>query len=156
MKLAYPNIESRAAMSAFPSQSMDVICAYEVMEHLSDGHTQSFIDEARRVCKPGGHVIVSVPIMQGLALPIKEASRSILFRRRSDYSFKELAIGLFGGNVVRAENILTSHKGFDHRQLRRTLERHFQLLSMTKSPIPFLPWWLSSQVFLIFSQQSGK
>jgi hypothetical protein len=52
--------------------------------------------------------------MQGASLPIKQAVRSILFRRFSDYSIGEIARGVLGLRVDRAENILLSHKGFDH------------------------------------------
>jgi hypothetical protein len=89
--------------------------------------------------------------MQGAALPLKEVSRALLFRRFSDYSFVELLKGTFGMGVPRAENILWSHKGFDHVRLFNRLKREFSLESNSYSPFPNLPWWLNSQAFYVFS-----
>ena len=51
-----------------------------------------------------GKLIVSVPIMIGGALPLKELSRSILFRRSSEYSVSELFARFLGRMVERPAN----------------------------------------------------
>ena len=45
----------------FQSNSFDCLLASEVLEHLAN--PQSFVDEARRVLRPGGLVVLTVPFM---------------------------------------------------------------------------------------------
>ena len=94
--------------------------------------------------------------MQGLALPLKLASRRLLYRRRGDYRWGEVLRGLLGRPVPRAANVRASHKGFDHRALRRLLERHFTIEATRRSPFAWLPWWASSQVFWRLSQPAAQ
>ena len=126
----------------------DVISAFEVCEHLTDAETEQFISDAQRSIKAHGKLIVSVPIMVGGALPLKELNRSILFRRASEYSVSELLAGILGGMVERPTNQLPTHKGFDFRWLREKLRERFVIEDEILSPLP-LPWWANSQVFFI-------
>jgi hypothetical protein len=89
--------------------------------------------------------------MQGATLPIKQAVRSILFRRYSDYSIVEIARGVLGLRVDRAKDILLSHKGFDHRVLLGLLQSKLRLHRTIYSPFRSLPWWSNSQAFFVFS-----
>jgi hypothetical protein len=89
--------------------------------------------------------------MQGAALPVKQAVRSVLFRRYSDYSIGEIARGVVGLPVDRAKDILLSHKGFDHRVLADLLTTRLRLLQTIYSPFRNLPWWSNSQAFFVLS-----
>jgi len=94
MRLAYPEIEARSSLSQFESSSIDILCAFETLEHIAHSDFENFTAQARRVCKHDAKLIISVPIMQGIGLPLKEASRAMLLRRISDYSLGELTRGL--------------------------------------------------------------
>jgi 2-polyprenyl-3-methyl-5-hydroxy-6-metoxy-1,4-benzoquinol methylase len=126
----------------------DVISAFEVCEHLTDAETERFLANAQHCLKADGKLIVSVPIMIGGALLVKELNRSILFRRRSDYSASELLAGCLGRPVVRPAERNPTHKGFDFRRLRDQLRERFIIEDEILSPLP-LPWWANSQVFFI-------
>lgn len=145
--IAYPFIRIRAALEQLPDGEADLLTAFEVLEHLTPGELADFIRQARRVSRPGARLLVSVPVMQGLALPLKELSRALLYRRRSDYRLGELLRGLAGLPVTRAANVRASHKGFDHRLMRQTLAEAFAIEARRLSPLPWLPWWMNSQVF---------
>ncbi len=145
--IAYPFIRIRAALEQLPDGEADLLTAFEVLEHLTPGELADFIRQARRVSRPGASLLVSVPVMQGLALPLKELSRALLYRRRSDYRLGELLRGLAGLPVTRATNVRASHKGFDHRLMRQTLAEAFAIEARRLSPLPWLPWWMNSQVF---------
>jgi hypothetical protein len=151
MRIRYPGIVSHASMGAVADGSVDVLCAFETLEHVSEDEVESFIAHANRVCRPMARIVISVPIMQGLALPVKEISRSILFRRLSDYRLLELARGTLGITVRRADNVLLSHRGFDHRVLFGRLKAELVMLERFCSPFRVLPWWCNSQSFFVFA-----
>ena len=80
----------------------------------------------------------------------KELTRAILFQRRSDYTIGELiGAGLLCRSPKRPSNRLTSHKGFDFRVLKGALMADFVPVAWHYSPLPWLPFWLNSQVFLV-------
>ena len=86
-------------MAAVPTGSVDVVCCFEALEHLYDDEITAFAGQAQRVLAPGGEMTVSVPVIGGPTLLLKEANRAILFRRRSDYSVGELLAASFAGPV---------------------------------------------------------
>ncbi|MCW6509016.1 class I SAM-dependent methyltransferase [Hyphomicrobiales bacterium BP6-180914] len=149
MALSAPGLRHVTALDVLQHHSVDVVSAFEVFEHLTPSRVDGCLAEVKRLLKPDGHFIVSVPIMEGIALPLKEGSRAILFRRSSDYSGAELIAGMFGRAVARTENPLVSHKGFSHRGLAARLASDFRLIERRFSPFPWLPWWMNSQVFLV-------
>jgi SAM-dependent methyltransferase len=151
MTIKYPEVSACDSMKMVADRSIDVLCAFETLEHISDQQITEFMDQAIRVCKPDARIIVSVPIMQGATLPVKQAVRSILFRRYSDYSLGEIARGVLGLHVDRAKDILLSHKGFDHRVLLGLLQTRLRLDQTIHSPFRSLPWWSNSQAFFVFS-----
>jgi hypothetical protein len=126
----------------------DLVSAFEVCEHLTDDETENFLFGARRGLKEGATLIISVPIMIGGALILKEMNRSILFRRRSDYSIAELMAGVLGRTVQRPADRGPTHKGFDFRWLREKIRQHFLIENEILSPLS-LPWWANSQIFFI-------
>ena len=155
MTIHHPEVLNFQSLDEVRERSVDVLCAFETLEHVSDTQIEDFILQAKRVCADGARIIVSVPIMQGAALPVKELCKSILFRRFSDYSLTELGRGILGLEVERASNVLLSHKGFDHRVLFERLNREFTLLKKFYSPFRRLPWWCNSQAFFVFAGRAG-
>jgi len=129
-------------------RKVDVISAFEVCEHLDDDRLDGFLDDAYSCMDSSGRIVLSVPIMIGAFLPIKELNRALLHRRRSEYSLNELIRGILGKTVTRAADPLCSHKGFDFRALRKRLQTRFVIELEAYSPLP-LPWWTNSQVFFV-------
>jgi hypothetical protein len=156
MHIAYPEIEAIPSMDYLGIKTIDLLCAFETLEHLAPDYVDQFILQAHRICKPNATIIISVPIMQGIGLPIKEASRAILFHCLSDYSFAELIRGTCGLQVNRATNIIASHKGFDHRTLYPRLSAEFQTADRFFGPFRALPWWCNSQAFFVFTLRADS
>lgn len=103
----------------------------------------------------GGTLIISVPVIGGPTLLLKEINRMILFKRKSDYSLKELLLASFLCiPAKKPENPRLTHKGFDFRELEKELATAFYLIDKTYSPFPVLPWYLNSQVFYVCSKIS--
>jgi 2-polyprenyl-3-methyl-5-hydroxy-6-metoxy-1,4-benzoquinol methylase len=126
----------------------DLISAFEVCEHLTDAQLEQLLSDANQSIKTNGRLIISVPIMIGGALILKELNRSLLFRRASEYSITELLAGVFGRTVQRPTNRGPTHKGFDFRWLRERVREHFSIEAEILSPLP-LPWWANSQIFFV-------
>jgi SAM-dependent methyltransferase len=129
--------------------SVDLVCCFETLEHLYDAEIASFLGTADRLLVPGGEILISVPVIGGPTLLLKEANRAVLFRRRSDYAPRELlAAALAGRPAPRPDDIRVTHKGFDFRALLARLGERFEVADVTCSPFPALPCWLNSQVFV--------
>ena len=136
------------SMDEVPDGSVDLVCCFETLEHLYDDEIASFLAETERVLVPSGEVLISVPVIGGPTLLLKEANRAVLFRRRSDYSVGELLAASFRGRPApRPDDIRVTHKGFDFQALVDRLGERFEVGDVARSPFPALPWWLNSQVF---------
>ncbi|MGH9260065.1 MAG: class I SAM-dependent methyltransferase [Acidimicrobiales bacterium] len=148
----YTPVDDSAAVA---SRSVDLVCCFETLEHLYDDEISTFLAEASRVLAVGGEVSISVPVIGGPTLLLKEANRAILFRRGTDYSARELlAAALAGRPAPRPDDIRVTHKGFDFRPLLRRLGEQLEVLDTAYTPFPTLPWWLNSQVFARLRLQS--
>ena len=132
-------------------RSVDVVTSLEVCEHLTDPETEEFVDFTVKVMSPGARLLVTVPIMLGPTLLVKELSRSVLFRRGTDYSTADLLKGTFFGTPgQRAEDIKISHRGYDWRVTLNRLSKTFSLEHQEFSPLPFNHWLGQSQVIMVF------
>jgi SAM-dependent methyltransferase len=149
MTIAFPNIARVPSIWEIPEGTVDLVAAFEVLEHVTDEGLADFLAGARKALKPGGRLLVTVPIMYGVAVPVKEASRAILHRRLGDTGPVEMLKAMMGVPIPRAANRLTSHKGFDFRQLRKEIAGTFTIIEETRSPFPKAPWWLNSQAIFI-------
>jgi SAM-dependent methyltransferase len=147
--IAYPEIETVTDIRDIPAGSVDLVGAFEVLEHVTDDQLHEFLAGARAILKPGGRLLVTVPIMYGLALPLKELTRALLHRRLSDTGPVEMAKATAGHPIARAPNRLSSHKGFDFRWLREKLAADFRIIEESYSPFPKAPWWTNSQAVFI-------
>jgi SAM-dependent methyltransferase len=135
-------------VAAVPDGSVDMVCCFETLEHLYDPEIAAFVEQSRRVLAAGGEATISVPVIGGPPLLLKEANRALLFRRRSDYTARELlGASLAGRPAPRPGDIRVTHKGFDFRALLGVLGEHFEVADTACTPFPALPWWLNSQVF---------
>lgn len=57
-------VEGSATAIPLPAASADCITALDVLEHIADDHGAA--REIRRVLRPGGHVVITVPAMMSL------------------------------------------------------------------------------------------
>jgi SAM-dependent methyltransferase len=147
--IAFPEIEKVTDIKHISAASVDLVGAFEVLEHLTDEQMHEFLAGARAILKPGGRLLVTVPVMYGLALPLKELTRALLHRRLSDTGPVEMAKATVGRPIARAPNRLGSHKGFDFRWLRQKLAADFRIIEEFYSPFAKAPWWTNSQAVFI-------
>lgn len=143
-----PRLHYAPAMAAIAARKVDLVTAFEVCEHLGDDDLDDFLSRTAGLLQLGGFLIVSVPIVIGPVVVLKEINHMILFRRPSELSAGEMARLIFGLPIDRPEDRNTTHKGFDFRWLRHQLLKRFVILKQFYAPLP-LPWWLNSQAFFI-------
>lgn len=154
-------------LAALAPGAFDVIACTEVMEHLVGNQLEAVEALFFKLLKPGGTLVLSVPVEAGPSLLIKELFRTVAgWRRLGDYAHKEnYSLGelLRMGSLIPAWNIerpvyqnqfgpYHGHKGFDWRRVRALLSRRFQLQSFSSSPLRFFPWFFNSQVWLVFTK----
>ncbi|WP_244815964.1 bifunctional 2-polyprenyl-6-hydroxyphenol methylase/3-demethylubiquinol 3-O-methyltransferase UbiG [Caballeronia sp. Lep1P3] len=150
MASAFPEIKYAESLGSVAAKSVDVLTAFEVCEHLYDNELDALLDDAARILKPGGALVISVPIMYGLAVGPKVSNAMIRSRTlKSEYSATELLKAMAGIRVSRPPNPRTTHKGFDFRELRDTVRERFDIDAEKMSPVPHAPWWMSSQYFMV-------
>ena len=129
-----------------------MVCCFETFEHLYANEKEQFYIDAKRVLSKNGKIIVSVPIIGGPMLLVKDLNHRILYKRRSEYSLKELLLASFFFKVaLRPKNLRITHKGFNFRDVERETFTKFNMVEKLYSPFPLLPWFLNSQLFLVLS-----
>lgn len=57
--LKSPIIQGSITELPFQDNQYDLVCAFDVIEHVEDH--QKAVEEMWRVCKPGGHIFITVP-----------------------------------------------------------------------------------------------
>lgn len=143
-------------LEAVQAGTVDLLTCFETIEHLDPPEIDQFLVDAGRLLAKSGQLLVSVPIIGGPPVLLKEANQMLLFRRRSHYRAGELLATAFRGRPAeRAADVKTSHKGFDFRSVPALLAAGgFTLTDTRLSPFSALPWWTNSQAFYVFARSS--
>jgi 2-polyprenyl-3-methyl-5-hydroxy-6-metoxy-1,4-benzoquinol methylase len=150
MAPTFPEVKYAESLASVEPGSVDVLTAFEVCEHLYPEELDQLLADAARILKPRGALVISVPIMYGLAIAPKVSNWMIRGRTfKSEYSAAEVLKAMVGIRVARPANLRTTHKGFDFRELRTIVAGRFDIDAVHHSPMPNVPWWMSSQYFMI-------
>lgn len=146
----YAEVRYTESLHLIAPGSVDVLTAFEVCEHLYSHELENLLADAARMLRPGGTLVISVPIMYGFAVVPKVLNWMIRGRTlKTDYTGADVLRSAVGIRVSRPENPRFTHKGFDFRELRKIVAAKFQVHDVYHSPVRFNPWWLSSQYFMI-------
>lgn len=144
----------------------DVVTCMEVLEHTTDGERARVLDALVRLVRPGGRIVISVPIEIGPALAAKQFVRAIAawrghgdYRHRERYTPAEMAAAVLGRrDVARAiytvngptgPFVYCGHKGFDWRTLEREVRARATIERRLFSPLPLFGGVLNSQVWFV-------
>ena len=130
------------------NRKYDLITIYETVEHLDIQEFMDFLEFCKFNLKRNGKILVSVPIMIGPALILKELRRLNLFKK-SDYGLMDLLFAsIFGISPCRSINIKTSHKGYDFRETFKFIRSNYgKVVDIQYSPFKIGTWYGNSQVF---------
>lgn len=147
--------------------AFDTVICMEVLEHVIG--LEEAVRDLARLTRPGGRVIISVPVETGLPLVAKQTLRTVLGWRGigdypgiTPYTAGELWKSIFAGrqqHIIRPELeegglVSYDHKGFNWRVLKRLLEQSFRLELVTGTPVPWLPPSINSQVWFVGTLES--
>jgi 2-polyprenyl-3-methyl-5-hydroxy-6-metoxy-1,4-benzoquinol methylase len=142
----------------------DMAVCLEVLEHCVPDNVEKVVLNLKRVVKPDGMIIISVPIEIGASLVIKQIIRSVAgFLRQGDYDksieshtlveFFKMVFATHSTSIERptyGDDIpYHGHKGFNWRSLRYELSNKLDIEQTFFSPLGWLGGFVSSQVFLI-------
>ncbi len=140
----------------------DAVFCMEVLEHVVDWEPE--LARLARALKPGGKLIISVPIEIGVPLMVKQVVRRIAGWRKighypgtSAYSAGELAASVFAGSaqhLVRpvfdnGSGPFHDHKGFNWMVLRERLNERWTIDRCVASPFAWLGPHLATQVWFV-------
>ncbi|PYR68873.1 MAG: hypothetical protein DMF87_09390 [Acidobacteria bacterium] len=156
------------AVSDVPA-ARDVIVCTEVLEHCCEDTLAHVIADVKRMLRPDGVFVVSVPIETGVTLLVKQLVRVLAgwrhigdYQYTERYSMRELLRMVFARRdsaITRPvyEAQITSdvlvkfhgHKGFNWRALERRLSREFTVRRRMFSPVSWSGGVAASQVWFV-------
>lgn len=133
----------------------DLISAFEVCDNMPDHEIVEFLDHCQTVLRPHGKLLISVPVMYGLAVAPKILAKVILHgKNETGYDFQKMARSLFGLRIPRLDYRKHPRAGFDFRWLLGVIRENFEVERLTYSPFSVLPWFFNSQVFILCSPKT--
>ena len=152
----------------------DVVTCMETLEHCTEAVQDVVLDDLRRRVRPGGLVLISVPIEIGPTLIAKQVARRVAgWRNLGDYKWTEryrwgeLLRMTFAGWKTKIERPVHcrvrddpttashGHKGFNWRTLREKV-RGFMTVERTRfTPLGWTGGLLSSQCWLFCRSEAA-
>jgi SAM-dependent methyltransferase len=142
----------------------DAIFCLEVFEHLPPEETEAALDQMARILKPGGTLIIGVPVETGAVALFKGWFRSR--RRKDDFDADPERIRQAASGDIRFERfraMITEdmgyyphHLGFDYRVLLTRLRERFEWQRVWPSPFLLLPPEFNSELTVQLTKPEVK
>ncbi len=141
-------------------EKFDIICCLETLEHFDEVHQRKLLEQMKKLLKPGGIIIISVPIEVYLSGFIKMILRITMRQSQENTNFKNLFKTLFGMKISSpdifkknylntSQEYLNTHVGFYYFNLIKLIKRmNFKIVSTKYSPFPILKSLINSQIFI--------
>jgi SAM-dependent methyltransferase len=140
----------------------DTVFCLEVFEHLPRRETRELLAQARGRLAPGGRLVIGVPNeVHGAAL-LKGLWRRARRPAEFDGRWESILRATWGrpprrrplGRLGDGCRYYFHHPGFDHRRLKRMLEREWIVERVFGSPWPWAPLAVASEVYLVARPRS--
>ena len=148
--------------------AFDVVTCMETLEHCIPDAIERVLGDLQRLVRPGGRVIVSVPIEIGPTHPHKQTMRAISgWRKLGDYQYRERYLWreLLRMTCATRRTAITrkpylydrddpdsaylGHKGFNWRAMRDRVAQSFDIRATRFSPLGWTRGFLSSQAWFV-------
>jgi len=132
----------------YKDELFDLIFCFETIEHLSN--KKRAILEIARVLKPGGNLVISIPIEFGLILILKATIRFLIGQR--EYNLVEFLRATFYCELEKVKR--KEHKGYDYRSTIINLQKNgFIVKNKMRYPFVMLPDSLNVGVILFLEKK---
>jgi len=148
------NINISMTLDNNKDASFETVCCFEVLEHFTTDAQKTHLQAIKKLLKPNGTLIISVPLEIGLSSLLKNSIRILVKQRHSNTTFKSIMRAFFGRSIKRTQTgYIYSHIGFSHKDLETIFrEEGLTILKKSYSPIPWLYGLLNSQVFYVLKK----
>ena len=151
------------SMDSVSENSIDVVYSLEVFEHLPHDESEIALSLIYSVLKPGGCFIAGVPNELFLAAVYKGLFRIVRRFGEFDASLSNIMKCAIGRPPIKRPvseispgmNYYFHHLGFDHRQLRKSLEAKFGNSERFFSPFGILGLWGSPEIYYVLHKASN-
>lgn len=138
----------------------DLVFCTEVFEHLPDAETDRALWEIDRVLRPGGVLVVGVPVEVGPPALVKGLFRQTRRADAYDADWARIWQAARGRPPAdRPPEIMgpgrryhSFHLGFDHRRLKDRLETRFGPARLVGSPAAFAPVGINSEAYMTLTK----
>jgi 2-polyprenyl-3-methyl-5-hydroxy-6-metoxy-1,4-benzoquinol methylase len=135
-----------------PDGGFDRIACCEVLEHLSERSQRRVLADIRRLLKPAGLVVITVPIEVGVASLVKNLTRIVIRQSHDEASLGRITQALLGMHSHREEHsgYIYGHVGFRHGDLVPLFQSAgLRMCRRAYSPLPWVGPLLNSQVLYV-------
>lgn len=163
---AYRNLRFCAVreLDAAHDGTYDVVLCMETLEHCTPPTVEAVLRDLARLARPGGRIVISVPIETGPTFLLKLVVRRIAgwrglgdYRYYEKYGARDALRMLFAGRRAAVERPVYggpdapghTHYGFNWRALREVVRARLTLERTLFSPLGFLGGWISSQAWFV-------
>ena len=116
----------------------DISVCQETIEHLPLADQDKYIEQLAKATK--SYCFISVPNEKGVVFLAKHSFKALTQQKkdREDYTFAEIFYSTIG-NIKKVERHETGHKGFDYSDLKKSLQKYFDVVETNGMPFEFLP-----------------
>jgi SAM-dependent methyltransferase len=158
------NVELHQDTRSIPPETLDLLFCLEVFEHLPTEETVAAMQTILRLLRPGGIVIIGVPVEIGLPALYKGLFRMSRRYGAFDANLKNVTLASLGhpprdrpiSEIAPGLRFHFHHTGFDFRRLKETVGRHFRLCAESASPFPLLGARLMPEIYFVAKRASPR
>ena len=138
--------------------SLDVVGCFEVLEHFSQKSRERIIEDLESLLKPGGVLLISVPVEIGLPGFAKGILRRLTDRYNGHVNTpRRLLKCLFGlpiPEMRQPDDAYLKHLGFYFKDLKPQLYGKFELMETHTSPFSWGGQIINSQIFSVWKKKN--
>lgn len=158
------NVKLVNTLTTIEDNSLDIVYSLEVFEHLPQAESAEAFSKIYDLLKPGGKLIVGVP--NELYFPALYKGLFRMTRRlgQFDAQLKNILRCFFAKppqkrpicEISQGMNYHPHHLGFDHRKLKKQLQKSFLCSKQVASPFPILGTLFNPEVYFVMQKNEEK
>jgi len=149
------NVDFLQDIGSLAPASTELVFCLEVFEHLPPRETREALAAISAMLHPKGKAVIGVPVEVGVPALYKGIFRMSRRYGSFDANIKNVLLSFMGrppqnrpmGEIAPGFGYYFQHTGFDFREFRKTLCKHFVEIRVAASPFSILGTWLMPEVY---------